>query len=217
MKMILVAGGPERELPDLKSIEETDVHWVGVDRGTLYLLHRGIKPQTAFGDFDSISAEEWDLIQKEVESIHTFPAEKDETDLELALQWALSFNPEHLTILGATGGRLDHFFGTVSLLTNNQLAFHDTEVEIVDRQNRLAIYQGPLKKRVGNDTDYKYFSFFPVTKEVKEFTLEGFKYPLTNHTVQLGSTLYVSNELIGESGTFSFTDGILIMVRSSDD
>ncbi|HEY9578160.1 MAG TPA: thiamine diphosphokinase [Pseudobacillus sp.] len=217
MKFILVAGGPERELPDLQRFNETDFHWIGVDRGTLYLLDRGIQPQAAFGDFDSISAEEWSFIQKQVEHIHRFPAEKDETDLELALQWTLSFNPEHVTILGATGGRLDHFFGTVSLLTNNKLIFQDTEVEILDRLNRLSVCCGPTVKRVWSDPAYKYFSFFPVTKEVKEFTLDGFKYPLTNHTVQLGSTLYVSNELIGESGTFSFTDGILMVIRSTDD
>lgn len=216
MKVILVAGGPERELPDLELFNEADTYWVGVDRGTLYLLQRGMKPQAAFGDFDSVSAAEWDCIQQEVKNIHTFPAEKNETDLELALQWALTLQPEKLMVFGATGGRLDHFFGMISLLTSNSVIVHNTKIEVIDRFNRLSIC-GPGVKKVWRDYAYKYFSFFPVTKEVKGFTLEGFKYPLTNHTVQLGSTLYVSNELAGESGTFSFTDGILMVIRSSDD
>ncbi|RJS62143.1 thiamine diphosphokinase [Bacillus sp. PK3_68] len=217
MQIILVAGGPEKELPDLRGFHETDTYWIGVDRGTVYLLNRGIKPQAAFGDFDSVSEEEWQFIQQEVKTIHTFPAEKDETDLELALRWSISLQPKQLTILGATGGRIDHFFGTISLLTSNQMNFRHMEVEIIDRSNRLSVCHGPMKRKVRKDSSYKYFSFFPITKEVKGFTLEGFKYPLTNHTVQLGSTLYVSNELIGESGTFSFTNGILMVVRSSDD
>ncbi|MED0667276.1 thiamine diphosphokinase [Bacillus badius] len=217
MKVIIAAGGPEKELPDMNAFDEGDVYWIGVDRGTVYLLNRGITPQAAFGDFDSVSKEEWNYIQQEVKSIHTFPAEKDETDLELALQWSLSLHPKQLTVLGATGGRLDHFFGTVSLLANKKVVSDDLEVEVVDRLNRLSVCHGPVKRKVWQDPAYKYFSFFPVTKEVKGLTLEGFKYPLADHTVQLGSTLYVSNELEGESGTFSFTDGILMVIRSSDD
>ncbi|MFK2824953.1 thiamine diphosphokinase [Bacillus sp. B190/17] len=213
--MIVAAGGPERELADVERFNREGVYWIGVDRGTLYLLNRGIQPQAAFGDFDSISAEEWDYIQQKVENIHTFPAEKDETDLELALRWAATLKPQTIIILGATGGRLDHFFGTVSLLTNCQGLFQEIEIEVIDRLNCLAIYR-PGRKNVYKDLDYKYFSFFPITNEVTGFTLEGFKYPLANHTVRLGSTLYTSNELREESGTFSFTDGILMVIRSSD-
>ncbi|WP_225435205.1 thiamine diphosphokinase [Bacillus aerolatus] len=214
--MVLVAGGPELELADLEAFKEEGVYWIGVDRGTLYLLNRGIIPQAAFGDFDSVTAEEWRLIQQQVEVVHQFPPEKDETDLEIALMKAMEMKPEQLFILGATGGRLDHFFGTMSLLTSKYIVGSDTQIEVVDRFNRLSIC-GPGTRKAWKDPNYKYFSFFPVSGEVTGFTLDGFKYPLENHTVQAGSTLYVSNELAGESGTFSFTGGILMVVRSSDD
>jgi len=47
-------------------------------------------------------------------------------------------------------------------------------------------------------------------------TLEGFKYPLSNCHISLGSTLCISNELLSSSGTFSISEGIVMVVRSSD-
>jgi thiamine pyrophosphokinase len=62
----------------------------------------------------------------------------------------------------------------------------------------------------------KYVSFIPISHEVHGITLEGFKYPLKNCHIHLGSTLCISNELINELGTFSFHDGIILMIRSRD-
>ena len=42
--------------------------------------------------------------------------EKDDTDTELAIKRALAMNCSHITLLGATGGRLDHMIGNIHLL-----------------------------------------------------------------------------------------------------
>ncbi|WP_100330869.1 thiamine diphosphokinase [Bacillus xiapuensis] len=218
MRIAIVGGGPESELADLNTYHNEDVCWVGVDRGNLYLLERGIVPQAAIGDFDSITDAEWIRIKTilKADQIQRFPSEKDQTDLEIALLWALKHEPQKITIFGATGGRLDHFFGTLSLLMNEKMINADADIEIIDRRNRISLRRPGRYHVIQNDSK-EYFSFFPLSSEVTGFTLTGFKYPLTNHTVQFGSTLYVSNELIGESGTFSFAAGILLVVRSADD
>ncbi|PAQ13239.1 thiamine diphosphokinase [Bacillaceae bacterium SAOS 7] len=217
MRIAVVAGGPETELADLQSYHTEDTVFVGVDRGTIYLLERGITPKIAIGDFDSVTEAEWKVIESGVEQEHIqrFPAEKDETDLELAIVWAMKQEPESIVIFGATGGRLDHFFGTISLLMNRDIMASSIKIELVDKQNHVSLY-GPGTYTVFVDVRKKYFSFFAITNTVTNFTLKGFKYPLSNHTVQPGSTLYVSNELDQESGTFSFASGILMVIRSSD-
>ncbi|WP_203362268.1 thiamine diphosphokinase [Bacillus sp. REN10] len=217
MRIAVVASGPETELVDLQTYHTEDTIFVGVDRGTMYLLERGITPKVAIGDFDSVTEAEWQKIESGVGSdhIHRFPAEKDETDLELAILWAIKQQPETIIILGATGGRLDHFFGTISLLMNKEIISSATKIEIMDKQNVVSLY-GPGTYTVFEDPGKKYFSFFAITSQVTHFTLKGFKYPLSDHTVKPGSTLYVSNELGQESGTFSFSSGILMMIRSSD-
>ena len=45
-----------------------------------------------------------------------FKPEKNETDMELALNWAVEQKPDLIRIFGATGGRLDHLFANVQLL-----------------------------------------------------------------------------------------------------
>lgn len=59
-KVVLVAGGQLEELPS-----DADV-WIGVDRGSLYLIEQGITPDLAVGDFDSVSQQEFELIQKQL-------------------------------------------------------------------------------------------------------------------------------------------------------
>lgn len=215
MKINLVAGGPFTLIPDLQAFDGRDVEWVGIDRGVFYLLNAGIKPAMAFGDFDSVSEEEMAEIEMEVEHLKKFKPEKDETDMELALNWAIAQNPDSIMIFGATGGRLDHLMANVQLLTKPLNQDIDIQTEIIDKNNILFIKK-PGTYNVEKIADFKYISFLPVTPEILGMTLENFKYPLNDCHIPMGSTLCISNELIRGHGTFSFSEGILLVVRSRD-
>jgi len=211
----ILGGGPVEALPDLQPFDGEDCVWVGVDRGVFTLLTLGITPDYAFGDFDSVSQEEWALIEDKVANLRKYKPEKDETDMELALNWALTKEATKIQMFGATGGRLDHFLGNVQMLLKAELQHLNTHIEIIDCQNQLYI-KGPGRHQVERLPEKKYISFIPVTPDVKGLTLEGFKYTLSNRHISLGSTLCISNELLSSSGTFSITEGILMVIRSSD-
>lgn len=211
----IVGGGPTQFLPDLNLYNQIDCLWIGVDRGVSILIERGIIPTIGFGDFDSVTDEEWHKIEQAVQGIKKFKPEKDETDMELALNWALEQKPETVRIFGGTGGRLDHFFANVQLLIKPILHDLTTEVSIIDRQNTLFV-KAAGTHRITKSVERKYISFIPITPEVKNLSLIGFKYPLTNCHIPLGSTLCISNELHLDCGTFSFSEGILMVIRSSD-
>lgn len=212
MKIHLLAGGPGFLIPELNKDKE-DAVWVGVDRGVYELMRRGLRPDYAFGDFDSLPETEKQVLSTEA-NIFTFPQKKDKTDLELAVDWALEQHPETITVYGATGGRLDHEWANLRLL---QKSF-GTEIEmaIVDKQNRMFARE-PGCYRIKRDLTFPYVSFLPLGESIKGLTLKGFKYPLQQVDVERDSTLTVSNELIEEKGTYSFTDGIVMVVRSRDD
>lgn len=215
MKINILAGGPIDHVPDLAEFTDEKSVWIGVDRGVFYLIEKKIKPSMAFGDFDSVSLDEMEEIKKQVEHVNRFNPEKNETDMELALTWALSRNPEEIRIFGASGGRLDHFFANVQLLIKPVLSNNLTTIYLIDQKNIIFVKRAghyPIAK----NSLKKYISFIPVTQKVKNITLEGFKYPLNNSHISLGSTLCISNELVGDDGTFSFSEGILIVVRSQD-
>jgi thiamine pyrophosphokinase len=114
----ILGGGPIDLLPDFSPYTDQEIIWVGVDRGVYTLLSVGITPSIAFGDFDSVSHEELMVIEKDVAELKRFKPEKDETDMELAINWAVSQKPEIIRMFGGTGGRLDNIFANIKLLTN---------------------------------------------------------------------------------------------------
>jgi thiamine pyrophosphokinase len=209
----LVGAGPRNNATfhDF-SIDEQEM-WIGVDRGAGYLLSDGIIPDAIFGDFDSISQKDLAELKEKVDNIFIFPPEKDDTDLELALKWALDQAPKKIIIHCVTGGRLDHEYGSINVLV--KYSNEDIDISIVDEVNEISV----LKEGsylFGKSTQYKYISFFSFGNEVKNLTLEGFKYPLSNHTLHVGSSLCVSNEIISANGTISFSSGIILVIRSKD-
>ncbi len=209
----IVAGGPTDRIPELKYLQLEDVIWVGVDRGVAYLLEQNIQPVKAFGDFDSITSRELHDIKVKLPQAEIYPSEKDETDTEIAVNWALEQKPELIRIYGGTGGRLDHFLGNIQLLLKG--LERGTLVEMHDIQNKLyALKEGTYS--ITKDESLPFISFIPITPHVKGITLKGFKYPLEKKHIRFGDTLCISNELEVESGTFSFDEGILMVIRSRD-
>jgi thiamine pyrophosphokinase len=215
MKIRIVAGGPEHLIPDLTSYQdEQDIIWIGVDRGTFVILKQGIKPKYAFGDFDSVSEIEKELIFQSDIQLNVYQSEKDQTDMEIAFRWALDHNPDELLLFGATGGRLDHELLNIQLLSN-ALRMSTNVIKLIDSHNEISLYT-PGVYEVNNNEGFSYISFLAFKEEVKGITLKGFKYPLNKASLQVGSSLCVSNELVNKNGTYSFDSGIIMMVKSRD-
>ncbi|WP_368305923.1 thiamine diphosphokinase, partial [Listeria monocytogenes] len=118
MKIInIMVGRPASEIPDLAQYTSSEISWVGVVRGAKRLLDHRIVPAVAMGDFDSLSKEELAHLKTKVADVHEFLAEKDETDTEIGLSWAMEQNPDKIRIFGATVGRLDHLLANLMMLT----------------------------------------------------------------------------------------------------
>jgi thiamine pyrophosphokinase len=215
MVINILAGGPEGLLPQLTEFNRENVIWVGVDRGVFHLLSRNIVPVIGFGDFDSVSEKELEFIQGKIANLNRFKPEKDETDTELALNWAIEQNPSEIRLFGATGGRLDHLLANVQLLVKPLSQGSSIKISIIDRNN-IVYLAGPGTHTIKKIPEKKYISFVPLTLDVANLTLDGFKFPLQNRHISVGSTLCISNELINQYGTFSFSEGILIVIRSHD-
>lgn len=189
------------------------VNWGGVDRGALILIQHHIKPYFAVGDFDSVNEEERHKLYEQLH-IHPVKAEKDDTDLALAVSEAIQLGFDDITIYGATGGRLDHFFGAVQLLLKPEYQEQDISIRIVDAQNKIKLLN------VGTHTiekspDYYYVSFIPVNGEVI-LTLSGFKYNLSQQHLQIGSTLTISNEVHENIGHINVEQGQVLQIESID-
>lgn len=214
MKLAILSGGPEAYLPAFSHPLLEDVSWVGVDRGTLTLLNHGLTPIRAFGDFDSVTLDEWQTIQKSGIPLETYTPEKDATDLELALDWALEQAPEVCYLVGATGGRLDHSLMNLQLLVKG--VDHATSLFLVDKQNIVTLLKSGSYNIVKRP-DFDYISFIAYTPKVSGLTLDGFKYNLKEHVLNWGSSLCISNVLTDPHAVVCFEEGLLLLVQSRDE
>ncbi|MCE4048358.1 MULTISPECIES: thiamine diphosphokinase [Bacillaceae] len=215
MKINIMAGGPAGLIPSLPGYMEDNSKWVGVDRGALYLVERDIPIFASFGDFDSVTDAERQRISSHSHELKTFKPEKDETDMELAINWAISFGASTIRLFGATGGRLDHTIANLQLLLKYLTEHPDVTIEIIDKKNIVTIVNAGTYK-LKREESRRYVSFFPYGSEITGLTLQGFKYPLNDRDLPVSSTLCISNEIIEDYGTFSFASGILMVVRSHD-
>lgn len=215
--MVLTVGimgnGPTNFLPSLDSYKQEIDVWIGADQGVLTLIKRGMQVSHAVGDFDSIESGQTDLIEQEAETFDLHPAEKDETDMEIALKKALSLNPDTIYMFGVTGGRLDHALINMQLLYT--IVMKQIRGVIIDKWNQLEMTT-PGEYNVKKSDHYPYVSFVPYTKYIKNLTLNGFYYSLTNEDISWGSTRCISNEIFASEGTFSYVEGLLLLIKSRD-
>ena len=139
MDTILLCGGHMDDPFVLDCIENINPDCIiGVDRGLEFCYRNRIVPQYILGDFDSIRPEviEWYREQKEI-PIREYKPEKDATDTRMGLELALKLGSDRIFLLGATGGRLDHYMGNLQSLMVP--AMSGKEAWILDEQNAMTV------------------------------------------------------------------------------
>lgn len=187
---------------------------IAVDGGLGALKELGLEPDVVVGDLDTVSPEVVAYYRRREHIIwEVHNPEKDDTDTELAISRAAATGCGEIVLLGATGGRLDHMIGNIHLLY--PCLQRGIQAYILDPQNRLYLTDGERHFKKG-ELWGKYISFLPLTERVEGITLRGFKYPLTDRDIEIGTSLCISNELEGEEGILTFTDGVLMVVESHD-
>lgn len=221
MKSFALLGAPKQLWPDdlkdqfLKANRTGDLV-IGVDRGSLLLQKMGIKVDVAEGDFDSLKRNELAEIEKNVADIRYSNPEKDWTDAELAIRCAfLDYRVSHLTIFGATGGRLDHFLSNLFMVLKPEFNQFAEKIELIDQQNSIRFYNyghHVIKKL----STYKYFGVIPLTA-VKNLTIAGAKYNLTDFK-GINPVSFSSNEFLSDKDHFnlSFKKGTVAVIQSRD-
>jgi thiamine pyrophosphokinase len=193
---------------------------VAADGGGDRILESGYIPHLLIGDLDSIQPENLVKCRNNETYIVKFPCEKDETDLELALDYAVARlgeesldlvknNKESLNeiwLLGATGGRMDHFLGNLGLMIG--LFKKGYRIRLKDPYHELWLVKGKdyIRGEKGQE-----LSLMPVTESVVVST-EGLKYPLNNDILRQEATRGISNVFLGEDAEIDVSEGIVLVV-----
>lgn len=194
---------------------------VCADSGLNAAFSLGLPVDYIMGDFDSVSPDVLDRYRKHQVANSAqaqfvqYPTAKDATDTEMVIDWLLSGQPSEITILGATGGRLDHLLANINLLV--QPLKQQVRAQIIDRNNRLYLADHTVELH-RKDLFGKYISLIPLTEKVYPLTLQGLEYGLTEYTLTIGNSLGVSNEMAAgaDQAQIIFEKGILVIVESRD-
>jgi len=214
-KILIISGG--------SILDEFAKEWIGqyqpdyisvADSGMEVMRRVSLVPHMINGDFDSVCPETLAYFkeQKQIVFKELNPV-KDDTDTEFAIRQAIGLGAKEITVLGATGTRLDHVLGNVALLGIGLQ--EKVAIQLVDANNRIRMIDKPISLKKAEQFG-EYVSLLPYAGEVKGVTLRGFKYPLENDIMGIFSSLGISNEIVEDEAEILFEEGILVVIEARD-
>ena len=199
------------DLPDLAAVRRlllADDFLIAADGGTRHILALGLRPAVLIGDLDSLSDENRRLLDQAGTKIHQSPRNKNETDLELALHFAVEAGYRQLRVVAALGGRLDQTLGNLALLTDPSLAGLDIRA---DDGIQEAFFTRDGCRLQGDPGDL--ISLVPWGGEVTGVTTTGLRWPLSGEVLWPYRTRGISNELLDETASVRIDAGLLLLVH----
>lgn len=195
----IVGAAPAEALP---KVREGDF-LIAADRGYDALRRAGIAPDLIMGDFDSLG------YTPEGENVLPHSPIKDDTDLLLAIRWAMERGWRRFVIYGALGGnRLDQT--VASFQTLRFLADHGAKGRLVGDGWNVALLQNAALRFPSTASGW--LSLFVSGEEARGVTLRGLKYELTDAALTCGMPLGVSNEFLGCEARIAVADGALFVL-----
>jgi thiamine pyrophosphokinase len=173
-----------------------------------HLEELGCQPDVIMGDMDSADAAGLRKYADRGIKILKYNRDKNATDTQLALEYALALNPESIEIWGALGGRIDHALANLFLLKiaekfGIKTSLIDEYCEIFAVAKDISI-----KNAVGQTV-----SLFPLDSPAEGISLNGFKYPLNNERLEMGGSRGMSNVIIQSPATIYIKYGSLLIVQ----
>ncbi len=184
---------------------------IAADGGTRLCSAAGVTPDVVVGDLDSLDAETVATIRSKGIPVIEYAADKEDTDLDLALTEARRRGVGQVTVCAAFSGRLDHTLAAVGALARAadlrpRVSEPGQDGWLLDSHHRAELAIGPSG------------STFSVVSlgEGAVVSVSGARWPL--HYASLGalSSLGISNRVEGGESHVRVHEGaVLVMVSDS--
>jgi thiamine pyrophosphokinase len=185
-----------------------DAPVIAADEGLEHALALGLEVTVAVGDFDSAAPEAVAAAEAAGVRIERHPAEKNATDLELALDVAAGMEPKRILVLASDSGRLDHSLANVLVLGSERYA--GLTIDAYVGQALVHVVRGT--RRIDGEPG-ELVSLLALHGPAQGVTTEGLAYPLRGETLEAGSSRGVSNVFSAETATVTVEQGVVLAVR----
>ena len=208
VRILIVANAPGAVDSRLGALATQAHYIIAADGGARPLAQAGIMPHLLIGDLDSVPKAQLDAFVHAGVNVSRFPREKDETDLELALQAAVSLGATHIDLCGVLGGRWDHTFATIAMVCQPMLAHCHIRMYADDQTLCIVRKELTLTANIGDTV-----SLLPLTPTVDGITTYGLAYPLQQATLYFEHSRGVSNVVTENPTQIFVTNGILLVIH----
>ncbi|MDE6273757.1 MAG: thiamine diphosphokinase [Clostridiales bacterium] len=200
MKAVILLNGE----PHAREIDGESAYVICCDGAYDWAKDR-VKIDENLGDFDSLG------YVPNPPPRTVYPAEKNATDGEIALDRAIELGAEEIVIYGGGGKREDHFLGNLHLL----YAAHKRGVRASMVTNGALIYIG--EGEISIDGFYKKtLSIVPFGGDAHIMESRGLKYPLHDLWLRYGSTRGISNIAEGDRASI-FAEGVVLILVNMEE
>lgn len=212
-KALVFANGEMNDGPRVRQAlaDAPDALVIAADGGAQIAEAYGRRVDLIVGDMDSVTPAMLERLQRGGTKVERHPAQKDATDLELALTRAVERGAGWIRVIGGLGGRLDQTLSNVYLLALPVLKGHDVALVANGYEVRLLLPGMTTIHGAAGDT----VSLLPLSGEAKGIRTENLFYPLHDENLLFGPARGVSNVMNESSASVSLTDGVLLLIHTS--
>lgn len=208
MDAVIVANAPDFAAAPFRALLAAADLLIAADGGGDALFAAGLTPHLVVGDLDSLAPAAEAAFVAAGAAVERYPAEKDETDLELALLGAVARGATRIDVLGAMGGRWDQALSNVALLALPELAGRRVRLLDAGQEAYLARGETAIEGARGETV-----SLLPVGGPARGITTRGLYYPLHDAELRFERSRGVSNVIVEPPAHVSVGEGLLLVVR----
>lgn len=204
--VILVAGGRPPDANWLKRVVQNCPVWA-IDRGIDVCRSASVIPEILIGDADSSAADSWQWGEDLRIPVLRHPADKDLTDLQLALQELGRRRPGALALLtGGMGGRFDHAYSNLFSLLES-VAWGVRPIGTADEAEAVFFVGGGQTLQAELRDLPVAVSLLPLSSVCENVHIQGVHWPLQGETLTLNHPGGICNRLAEGSRSVSVSLG----------
>lgn len=190
-----------------KYIQPTD-YIICADGGARHAINLTITPHIILGDFDSLTEDQQLYFNLHGVETLQYKKEKDETDSELALHYAIEKGYKTILLFGVFGSRIDHMLTNIFAL--DYLKKLDTDVTIIEGNQEIRVINDH-KVLHGKKGDL--VSLIPLKGTAKKVTTKNLQYPLNDEDLLFGYSRGISNVFTKDTAEISVKEGLLLIIH----
>lgn len=184
---------------------------VGVDGGATVLERSGVVPDLVVGDLDSVDDESLRTLERLAVPLEVYPADKDLTDIDLALDEMRRRGVGEVLVTAAFSGRLDHTLASVGSL----MRAADLRPRVVEPTMSAWLLHEKYRDSVSLSGVAATVSVIAIGGEA-EVSCDGVKWPLDHVTLAPLASLGVSN-VVTSAARFTIHRGAALLVSEAVD